>query len=172
MFWEVGLVPTFFMGVFMAHPVIPQVLELAAPVAERLGLEVVDAVFQTNHSPPVLRVDVRNSQQEDTGLDDCEQMSQALASALDDSNIIPDAYVLEVSSPGVSDTLTRDRDFTVFKGFMVEAQLTEAYKNRQTWVGQLLKRDDEYLHLNRKGKPTKLPRKLIKQVKLSDQPAE
>ncbi|MEM1308380.1 MAG: ribosome maturation factor RimP [Cyanobacteria bacterium P01_D01_bin.71] len=156
----------------MAHPLIPQVLDLAAPVAERLGLDVVDAVFQTNHSPPVLRVDVRNSQQEDTSLEDCEQMSQALAAVLDDTDLIPDAYVLEVSSPGISHTLTSDRDFIVFKGFMVEAKLNEVYKKRQNWVGQLLKRDEEYLHLSRKGKPTKLPRTLIEQVQLSDQPVE
>ena len=156
----------------MAHPLVPQVLDLAAPVAERLGLDVVDAVFQTNHSPPVLRIDVRNSQQADTSLEDCEQMSQALAAVLDDSDLIPDAYVLEVSSPGISNTLTSDLDLIVFKGFMVEAQLNEAYKKRQNWVGQLLKRDDEYLYLSRKGRSTKLPRTLIEQVQLSDQAVE
>lgn len=156
----------------MAHPLIPQVLDLAAPVAERLGLDVVDAVFQTNHSPPVLRIDVRNSQEEDTSLDDCEQMSQAFASVLDDTNLIPDAYVLEVSSPGISDTLSNDRDFIVFKGFMVEVILTEAYKKRQTWVGQLLKRDDDYVYLSLKGKSTKLPRSLVATVQLSNQPVD
>jgi ribosome maturation factor RimP len=156
----------------MAHPLIPKVLDLAAPVAERLGLDVVDAVFQTNHSPPVLRIDVRNVQQEDTSLEDCEQMSQALESVLDDSDLIPDAYVLEVSSPGISSELTLDRDFIVFKGFMVEVQLTEPHKKRQTWVGQLLKRDDEHIYLSRKGKPTKLPRALVQKVQLSDQAPE
>jgi ribosome maturation factor RimP len=83
----------------MVHPLIPQVLELAAPVAAELGLEVVEAVFQTNQSPPVLRIAVRSLENEDTGLDDCEKMSQAFEAVLDTSDIIPDAYVLEVSSP-------------------------------------------------------------------------
>lgn len=156
----------------MAHPLIPQVLDLAAPVAERLGLDVVDAVFQTNHSPPILRIDVRNSQQEDTSLNDCEQMSQALAPVLDDTDLIPDAYVLEVSSPGISSILSSDRDFIVFKGFVVEVKLTEAYKKRQTWAGQLLKRDEEYIYLSLKGKSTKVPRSLVETVQLSNQPAE
>ncbi|MGF1460746.1 MAG: ribosome maturation factor RimP [Leptolyngbyaceae cyanobacterium] len=156
----------------MTHPLVPKVIDLAAPVAQHLGLDVVDAVFQTNYSPPVLRVDVRNTQQEDTSLEDCEQMSQALASVLDESDLIPDAYVLEVSSPGVSETLISDRDFSVFQGFTIEVHLTEMYKKRQTWVGQLLKRDDDYLYLTRKGKPTKLPRDLIETVQLSDQPVE
>ena len=49
----------------MTHPVIPQVLEIANPIAAELGLEVVGAVLQTNHNPPVLRIDVRNMTQTD-----------------------------------------------------------------------------------------------------------
>ncbi len=156
----------------MTHPLIPHILDLATPLAEELGLNVVDAVFQTNHAPPVLRIDVRNCQQEDTSLEDCERMSQALEAALDEVELIPDAYVLEVSSPGISSHLSSDRDFTVFKGFMVEVQLIEPYKDRQTWLGQLVRRDDETLHLSRKGRPIKLPRTLVKTVQLSDQPPE
>jgi len=156
----------------MAHPLIPKVIDLAAPLAASLGLDVVDAVFQTNQSPPVLRVDVRNCHREDTSLEDCEQMSQALEAVLDESNLIPDAYVLEISSPGISSHLSSDRDFTVFKGFMVEVQLTEPYKKRQTWVGQLVRRDEETLYLSLKGKPIKLPRGLVTDVYLSNQPPD
>lgn len=156
----------------MAHPLIPQVLNLATPLAERLGLDVVDAVFQTNHSPPVLRIDVRNCQQEDTSLEDCEQMSQVLEAALDETELIPDAYVLEVSSPGISSVLSSDRDFAVFKGFMVEVQLIDAYKNRLAWLGQLVRRDDDTVYLSRKGRLIKLPRSLVKTVQLSDQPPD
>ena len=59
----------------MTHPVIPAILELAQPIARGLGLEVVDAVFQTNKRPPTLRIDIRNLQQ-DTGLKDCEALSR------------------------------------------------------------------------------------------------
>lgn len=151
----------------MTHPLIPQVIELAAPIASSVGLEIVDAVFQTNQSPPILRVDVRNPSQEDTGLNDCERLSVALTEALDESELIPDAYVLEVSSPGVSDILTSDRDFTVFKGFPVEVQLSEPHKSKQVWQGSLIGRDDDKLTLNLKGRPIKIPRELVQSVQLS-----
>ncbi|NEP16754.1 MAG: ribosome maturation factor RimP [Leptolyngbya sp. SIO4C1] len=151
----------------MTHPVIPQVIELATPIADQLGLEIVDAIFQTNHSPPVLRVDVRNLTQDDTGLDDCEQMSIALSDCLDTANLLPDAYVLEVSSPGVSDMLSSDRDFAVFKGFPVEVQLSEPYKGKRTWVGKLVERNEEKLRLNQKGRAISLPRPLVQSVRLS-----
>ena len=153
----------------MAHPLIPQVTELASPIASGLGLEIVNAVFQTNQSPPVLRIDVRNPQAEDTGLDDCEQLSIALTEALDDSGLIPDAYVLEVSSPGVSDVLTRDRDFEVFKGFPVEVKLNAPHKGKQTWQGSLVRREDSKLVLNLKGRPVSIPRDLVDTVQLSSE---
>ncbi len=153
----------------MTHPLVPQVINLATPVAEHLGLEVVDAVFQTNQSPPVLRLVVRNESQEDTSLDDCEKMSQAMEAVLDTSDIIPDAYVLEVSSPGISDQLTADRDFVVFKGFMVEVRLSEPHKSKQTWVGQLVRRDEQSVVLTQKGKPISLPRELVAWVQLSNE---
>lgn len=152
----------------MTHPLVPPIIDLATPIADRLGLEVVGAVFQTNQSPPVLRVDVRNLSG-DTGLDDCERMSQALEAALDSSNILPSAYVLEVSSPGISPELTSDRDFTVFKGFMVEVQLAEPHKGKQSWVGQLVRRDDNAIHLSQKGKAIHLPREIVTTVQLSNQ---
>lgn len=153
----------------MTHPLVPQVLDLAAPVAERLGLEVVDAVFQTNQSPPVLRLDVRNLNQDDTSLEDCEKMSQALEAVLDTTDIIPDAYVLEISSPGISSQLSTDRDFIVFKGFMVEVRLSEPHRNKQVWVGQLVRRDDNTIVLTQKGKPISLPRGLVDLVQLSNE---
>ncbi len=72
----------------MTHPLVPQIIDLATPVAEELGLEVVGVVFHTNQRPPVLRVHIRNPQQ-DTGLDDCERMSRALEASLDAAEIVP-----------------------------------------------------------------------------------
>lgn len=155
----------------MTHPLVPKVIDLASPIASSMGLEVVDAVFQTNQSPPVMRVDVRNPNQEDTSLDDCAKLSEALTEALDESDIIPDSYVLEVSSPGVSDVLTRDRDFEVFKGFPVEVQLSEPHKNKQTWRGSLVGRGDGKLSLNLKGRPVKIPLELVQTVQLSTEEA-
>lgn len=159
-----NLIPT-----AMTHPLVPQILELAAPVAEPLGLEVVGAVFHTHQSPPVLRVDVRNCQ-EDTGLNDCERMSQALEAVLDEAGLIPDAYVLEVSSPGIPEILTTEREFTSFKGFPVTVEVTEPYKGQTIWNGQLIRRDDEAIHLSRKGRAIAIPRSLVHSVHLDNHP--
>jgi ribosome maturation factor RimP len=132
----------------MTHPLIPQLIDLATPVAEDLGLEVVGAVFHTNRRPPVLRVDIRNSTG-DTGLDDCERMSRALEERLDATDIIPDTYVLEISSPGISRQLSTDREFISFKGYAVIVKTSEPFEGQ-------------------KGRAIAIPRQLVTHVQLDD----
>lgn len=151
----------------MTHPLIPSILALAAPVAQDLGLEVVGAVFHTNQTPPVLRVDISHPGQ-DISLEECELMSRALEAALDAVDLVPDAYVLEVSSPGLSNQLSTDRDFLSFKGFPVTVMLTEPHGGKQVWAGNLMRRDDEAVYLNQKGRAIALPRHQIAQVQLAD----
>lgn len=153
----------------MTHPLIPQILDIATPVAESLGLELVGAVFHTNQRPPVLRVDIR-SLSTDTGLDDCEQMSRALEAALDEAGTIPDAYVLEVSSPGVPGVLSTDREFISFKGFPVIVTASESYAGHREWIGQLIRRDDAAVHVSVKGRAIAIPRHLVTRVQLTEQP--
>ena len=152
----------------MTHPLIPEIITLATPVAQTLDLEVVGAILHTHQAPPILRVDIRNPKT-DTSLEDCERMSQAFDPVLESSNLIPDAYVLEISSPGVSETLASDRDFLAFKGFTVKVQTQEPYKGHQEWLGQLIRRDQAAVHLSQKGRAIAIPRALITQVQLSDQ---
>ncbi|MBD1923611.1 ribosome maturation factor RimP [Microcoleus sp. FACHB-831] len=151
----------------MTHPLIPQIIDLATPVAEELGLEVVGAVFHTNQRPPVLRVDIRNLNS-DTGLNDCERMSRAMEAALDASDIIPDAYVLEISSPGISRQLTTDREFISFKGFPAIVSTSQPFEGKQEWSGQLVGRDEQAVYLNQKGRAIAIPRTLIARVQLDD----
>jgi ribosome maturation factor RimP len=156
----------------MSHPIIPQVLELAAPVAAALGLEVVSVMFHTHHSPPSLRVDVRNLTQ-DTGMEDCERMSRALEPVLDEADLLPDiAYALEVSSPGVPGVLETDREFISFKGFPVLVTTAEPYNGQAEWQGNLVGRDEERVKLTLKGRPIGIPRALITCVQLVDSDEE
>ena len=151
----------------MTHPVVPQIIELASPLAQELNLELVDAVFQTNKTPPILRIDVRNPSA-DTSLENCEQMSRILEERLDVAEIIPGAYVLEISSPGISRTLTTEREFIAFKGFAVTINTFAPYKNHKQWQGRLQYRDEIAVHINKKGKAIAIPRDLIAKVQLDD----
>ncbi|PMB16403.1 ribosome maturation factor RimP [Fischerella thermalis CCMEE 5205] len=151
----------------MTHPLVPQIIDLATPVAKELELEIVGVVFHTNQRPPVLRVDIRNPHQ-DTGLDDCERMSRALEATLDAAEVIPDTYVLEVSSPGISRQLTTDREFISFKGFPVIVSTSPPYEGQQEWTGQLIRRDETSVYLNQKGRAIAIPLTQVTKVRLDE----
>lgn len=152
----------------MTHPVIPQIIELATPLAQELNLALVDAVFQTNKKPAVLRIDVRNLNT-DTSLEDCERMSRALEAQLDMAEIVAGSYVLEVSSPGISRTLTTERDFVAFKGFPVTVKTFAPYKQQKEWSGNLQGRDKTAIYINQKGKALAIPRELVAKVSLTEE---
>jgi ribosome maturation factor RimP len=151
----------------MVHPVVPKIIEVASPLAEELNLELVNAVFQTNKTPPILRLDIRNPHG-DTSLENCEQMSRVLEEKLDLTEIIPGAYVLEISSPGISRILTTDREFVAFKGFAVIVKTFAPYKNKKQWQGRLQYRDEKVIEINDKGKAIAIPRELVAKVQLDD----
>lgn len=163
----VGLTHFFFLTLSMSHPLIPEILDLAGPIATELQLEVVAAMFYTNQNPPVLRVDIRNPDA-DTSLDDCERMSRALEPVLDASDLIPEAYVLEISSPGLSRCLTSDREFISFRGFPVIVRTSQPIGGQREWVGNLIRRDQDHVYLNQKGRSVTLPRPLVVQVQLHE----
>jgi len=58
-------------------------------------------------------------------LEDCERVSRDISAALDVADIIPHAYALEVSSPGLDRPLRRERDFARFAGQKARVRLVE-----------------------------------------------
>lgn len=150
----------------MSHPLIPQIFQTAEEVASPLGLEVVDVVLHTNKNPIVLRVDIRNLDQ-DTGLDDCERMSRALEAVLDEIDLIPHAYVLEISSPGAERQLQGDREFVAFRGFMINVSTTVPHDGKQSWSGHLMARNETYVTISIKGRIVNIPRELVDRVELA-----
>ena len=150
----------------MSHPLIPQILQIAEEVASTIGLEVVDIALLTNKNPAVLRVDIRNPDQ-NTGLDDCERMSRSLEPTLDETDLIPYAYVLEVSSPGAERQLEGDREFVAFKGFMVTVSAVDTHEGQQSWSGHLISRNETHVSISVKGRIVNIPREVCDRVELS-----
>ncbi|WP_448514748.1 ribosome maturation factor RimP [Parathermosynechococcus lividus] len=150
---------------------LPVVQALAQQVANQEHLDLVSVQWHTHQSPPILRVEVRHPST-DTSLDDCERMSRALESVLDATADLTCAYVLEVSSPGLSDFLTSDRDFSTFRGFPVRVTTTAPHRGKTLWEGNLVRRDEVNVYLSQKGRSLAIPRALIATVQLYTPPAE
>ncbi len=114
-----------------------------------------------------LQVQIRHLEAEDVSLDDCAKLSNALGDAIENSHIIDQAYVLEVSSPGIGDLLLCDRDFQTFRGFPVQVTFTNNRGKELTKEGLLLERSKHNVHLNMKGRIDRIPIEEVKTVRLS-----
>ncbi len=71
--------------------------------------EIVDVEYVKEGSDYYLRAYV----DKDSGITikDCERISRSFEELLDQEDLIKDAYILEVSSPGLTRALKKDRDF-------------------------------------------------------------
>ncbi|MCM1136135.1 MAG: ribosome maturation factor RimP [Clostridium sp.] len=75
-------------------------------------------------------------------IDDCEAVSRALSDALDAEDFIDDAYILEVSSPGLGRTLKKDKHLSASIGEEVEIKTYKPIDGAKEFTG-ILKAFDE-----------------------------
>ncbi len=75
--------------------------------------------------------------------------------------------MLEISSQGVSDELTSERDFKTFKGFPVNVELNQKNSKIKSLNGLLFEKTKDYLSINIKGKIKKIPFIEVLKVSLS-----
>lgn len=98
--------------------IIQKVEELVDPIALQEGLEVVEVQFAHEGGRWCLRVFI--DKPGGVGLHDCETVSKHLDACLDETDLIPHFYVLEVSSPGLERPLLKEADFERFTGRLVQ----------------------------------------------------
>lgn len=92
--------------------------ELLMPIAQAQGVEIYDVEYVKEGADWYLRAYI--DKPEGVNIQDCEAVSRALSDALDKEDFIEEAYILEVSSPGLGRTLKKDRHLEKSLGKEVE----------------------------------------------------
>ena len=115
--------------------------ELLMPIMERFGFELVDVEYVKEGSNKILRAYI--DKEGGINIDDCEAVSRALSDALDKDDFIDEAYILEVSSPGLGRPLKKDKDFARSIGQEVDVKLYRAIGGEKTFTGILKSWDDK-----------------------------
>ena len=130
---------------------------LLKKVASELDLEICGLNIQSNQNPNVIEVIIKKTNGDDISLDDCTLFNAPASEEIEKSNLLNCSYVLEISSQGVSDELTSERDFKTFKGFPVNVELNQKNSKRKFLNGLLYEKSKDYLAINIKGKIKKIP---------------
>ncbi len=130
---------------------------LLEKVANELDLEIYDLNIQTSQNPIVIQIIIRKTNGGDISLDDCAIFNTPASEEIEKSNLLNCSYVLEISSQGVSDELTSERDFKTFKGFPVNVELNQKNSKIKFLNGLLYEKSNDYLAINIKGRIKKIP---------------
>ena len=95
--------------------------ELIQPLIDSRGFELVDVEFVKEGSDWYLRVYI----DKDGGIsvNDCEDISRAFNEILDREDYISEQYIFEVSSPGLTRPLKKEKDYKRSIGKLVDVKL-------------------------------------------------
>ncbi|MFM8440417.1 MAG: ribosome maturation factor RimP [Acidobacteriota bacterium] len=104
-------------------------------IAEEKGLELVDLQLIGSAKNLTLRVFI--DKKGGVSIDDCASVSRLLSEQLDADDLIPAAYVLEVSSPGLDRPLKSIGDFEKFKGSPAKIRTHRPIEGQRNFSGTL-----------------------------------
>ena len=109
--------------------------ELLLPIVERFGVEIYDVEYVKEGGEWYLRAYI--DKPEGVNIIDCENVSRALSEEMDKVDFIQDAYILEVSSPGLGRTLKKEKHFVKSIGQEVEVRTYKPIDKCKEFVGIL-----------------------------------
>lgn len=150
----------------MSDRLVDVVSRLIENIIADLDIELVDVEYQKEAGQYILRIFIDKS----TGvtLDDCQTVSRQLSRLLDEKDLITDAYILEVSSPGIDRPLKKPADFTRFAGSNVDlSTYTPVYQNMKKFTAELVGLEDDRVVLLIDGKQIEIPRDQIAKIRLA-----
>lgn len=139
--------------------------ELAAPVAERLGLTIWDVKYVKEGASRYLRIFI--DKEGGVFINDCEAMSREMNPILDAEDFIDDAYYFEVSSPGLGRELSRPEHFERCLGEDVRLRLYKADGGQKEYLGRLLGYG-ETIRLETEDGQREFPASAVARVTLAD----
>ena len=114
-----------------------RLLELVTPLCLARDLEIwgIDLLFGAGGRHKIVRVYLDSAQ--GVGIEECADISRHLSLALDVEDIIPGAYTLEVSSPGLERPLFSLEQMAAYIGRSVRIRLEKPLEGRKNFMGSL-----------------------------------
>lgn len=139
--------------------------ELVMPIIEEGNFELVDVEYVKEGANWYLRVYA--DKEGGITIDDCVTISRALEVQLDEKDLIPDAYILEVSSPGLGRQLKKEKDYQRSIGKEVEIKLYKARNKQKELEGILKDFDSDAFTITIDGEDTRFEKKEIAMMRLA-----
>jgi ribosome maturation factor RimP len=125
-----------------AASVVEQVKTIATRVAGSYGLDIFDVQYRREGPGMVLRIQIDRpgsgaTAEESVSVEDCAHVSRDLSAVLDVEDVVPAAYTLEVSSPGLDRPLRQPADYSRFTGRRAKLVMREPIDGQMFFKGRL-----------------------------------
>jgi ribosome maturation factor RimP len=143
-----------------------EIARLIEPSLEAMGYRLVRLMQTGGLRRPTLQIMAERRDDAPMTVEDCAEISRSVSALLDVADPIADAYLLEVSSPGIDRPLVRPEDYDRFAGFDARIELDEPLDGRKRFKGKLLGRDGEAVRLAAENGEVRLPLSVIARAKL------
>ncbi len=143
------------------------IADMIEPFLEQEGFELVEVEYVAEGGNRYLRIYV--DKEGGIDIDECGRISEHVSKQLDESDPIPDAYILEVSSPGAERPLRNERDYERAVGKDVHILTQIPIEGKREFEGVLLSCNESHLQVKVVKKETinAIPRELITQARLA-----
>ncbi|MBV8776039.1 MAG: ribosome maturation factor RimP [Alphaproteobacteria bacterium] len=138
---------------------------LIEPSLEAMGYRLVRVAF-LGARRATLQIMAERIDETPMTVDDCTEISRSVSALLDVADPIPNAYMLEVSSPGLDRPLTRPEDYDRFAGFEAKIELGAPLEGRKRFRGRILGRTEDRVRIVAENGEVQLPLAAIAKAKL------
>ena len=149
-----------------------RVRDLATGIAGAYGLDIFDVAMHRERGQQVLRVVLdrpgpASTPEESVGIEDCARVAEELSAVLDVEDVVPVAYTLEVSSPGLDRPLRSADDYRRFAGRWAKIVTSEPVNRQTAFAGRVKDVVGEDVVFESEGKTlVRLPLRLIARARL------
>ncbi|MGN0411941.1 MAG: ribosome maturation factor RimP [Lachnospiraceae bacterium] len=120
--------------------------QILMPITEKIGVQIYDVEYVKEGTDWYLRAYI--DKEGGVTIDDCEKVSRAVSEVMDQEDFIEDAYILEVSSPGLGRTLKKDKHLEKSIGQKVEIKTYKPIEKQKEFSGVLEKFDSESITIS------------------------
>ncbi len=138
---------------------------LLLPIVENLGFELVDVEYVKEGGTWYLRAYV--DKEGGITINDCETVSRAFSEKLDEKDFIEEAYIMEVSSPGLGRPLKKEKDFARSLGKEVEIRTFRPIHHEKEFYGVLNAYDTDSVTITAEDGDQTFERKDIALIRLA-----
>ena len=140
--------------------------KLLMPIIEENHFDLVDVEYVKEAGNWYLRAYI--DKEGGFTVDDCEFVSRKVSDLLDAEDFIEDAYILEISSPGLGRALKKEKEFVRSIGKDVDVKLYKAVNKQKDFTGALKSFDENKITLEfEDGSLMDFDRKDIANIRLS-----